>query len=1142
MTTLLFSILILLYSCDAALLGTETFDDNQSQDTGINQGTIEVSIPGISSQLYDELHTDIPETQSRALIIADQTIIDLVNSSDTVIDSITIGSDQTTAGIPADPGTGYTLRVRIFNLDTDPVNPVVSGISDPFEVFAGETTNVHVRCTPENPAPLTEGIPSATTTLIPGEYNSDALWTSYGNTGSEIWFETTASTELTASRVIPVANSLISQIFFVYDSTGAYQGKGSFKGSNPLILDTVPGETYYIGVVDFNVYFQSELQYPSGSFQFICESQPPYTDGNDTISEAVSLTTDGSEYSSEIGGFRDYDFFEISLEAGKDYYVDIAEEKSVALIDLYEVDPEGPVSLIETKTQSFIYTPPINQTIYMIIYSYDGHTQENYTISVQEMIPFTDGNDSFAEVQPATVGESILTDNIGGYKDIDYFSVDLEMGKLYSIETTTDLTSLSVYPYDSSQTPLNIATFDPLRFEALSTGIHYLMVYSGAPMETGNYSISISEIEPYTDGNDSLAEAAELATDGTPENSDLGSFDDKDYYRVSLEAGLIYQIEQTSFPVMAELCIYDPALNIILPDQNPEDFYFEPESTGVYILEMANPGFEDLLTYTLSVTEIIPYTDGNDSFSEAVPLPVDGSGTTADLGGFNDTDYFSIAMEADTTYSIAVSTDLWTLETEIYDSSRNLIQGGSSIVITPDSSATYYLMFYTRDPSENGDYTITVTEHLPVADGNDDFADALTINAAGTTLTDNIGILGDADYFSVTLTQGEMYSIEAVCSASVFLSLYDESFIQQQVFLNPLVFEAPATGTYYIKVQNDINSLLSAEYDLSVTVVVAFTEGNDSFAQAAPLVLDGEPLSADLGGMGDKDYYSVDLVAGTYYSFNVPFSAFPVEFALYNSSFEEQATDTNQRIMQAQTSETYFIKTYTEIWEDVADYTVSVSEVPLYADANDSFAEAVSIPADGSANNDDLGGFGDRDYFSVLFEAGKQYLIEGTGFGITLQIALYDSSHSQLSYTQGFVYEALSTSEHFITVYSSDPAMTGPYSLSVSEIEPYVDGNDSFAEAEPLESGVSFSSAIGGIRDRDYYSFTLSNEISYGLETASAELFSLELSIYDEEFNLILVGPPSMPLNPHDGILYVKVECFDQSETGNYDIILTEFP
>ena len=228
----------------------------------------------------------------------------------------------------------------------------------------------------------------------------------------------------------------------------------------------------------------------------------------------------------------------------------------------------------------------------------------------------------------------------------------------------------------------------------------------------------------------------------------IGSFADRDYFRVVLEAGTRYQIDLEGAPTgrgtLADpaLTLYDASEDNLLDDVNSgiganSRGIFTPTTAGTYYLRVADFDETDTGTYTLSVIVLgangVSEADTDFPGTTATTGRVDvGASVTGNRGSIGDTDWFAVVLEAGKTYQIDQKGEYGgggTLEDpyldNIRDSSGTRISStfnddvdfandnfDSQIIFTPTAAGTYYLVAFASG-SITGTYTLSVRDITP---------------------------------------------------------------------------------------------------------------------------------------------------------------------------------------------------------------------------------------------------------------------------------------------------------------------------------------------------------------------------------------------------------------------------------------------
>ncbi len=606
------AISLLFISCD---IGNKNIEDNNYNNK--TQGIVEVVVPSVSSYILDSVSPDRTDINNRgagerALLVVSKAVVELIDSTNNIVSTMEIINNdfsRTKTSFLADPGSGYKIRVQIYNYKNSETIPVVCGESEFFSVVGGQSVDVGVSCLPLDPVELEEGTFSETISLEAANSNSLASMAIF-DFGEEYWLKAVPSSNLTFFKIIPVENKKQSQIYAIFNSEGHYIEMGYFLYGDSVLVDTIPGETYYIGVVDFNTYIGEDLVFPSGDFQFIYEPVPEYSDGNDSFSQVIALDVGGEELDTSIGGCRDADFYSVEMEAGKIYLINTPNE-----IDYFRVELSDTIDSDSYKTSGYdktYYKASMTQTYYIKTLCENETETGTYKISVEELEPTDDGNDSFGEAIELVVDGVEKVVAVDGFDDSDYFSVLLIPGHNYSFKISyIESYYLDIELYDSSFTHQKSGWGSDILYtvsavEGETPQRCYLRVENSGGFIGGNYTISVSDVPSYDDGNDNFAEAIALNVDGDEYLADIGGFFDFDFYKIELESGKSYKInilESNYLGIQKNL--FDSEYNRLYVEW---DGTFsvplaDPVMIVKYFIKLDTNGDDDLCDYSIFITE-----------------------------------------------------------------------------------------------------------------------------------------------------------------------------------------------------------------------------------------------------------------------------------------------------------------------------------------------------------------------------------------------------------------------------------------------------------------------------------------------------------------------------------------------------------
>ena len=203
-------------------------------------------------------------------------------------------------------------------------------------------------------------------------------------------------------------------------------------------------------------------------------------------------------------------------------------------------------------------------------------------------------------------------------------------------------------------------------------------------------------------------------------------------------------------------------------------------------------------------------------------------------------------------------------------SATDFSSGGTNYGIYREDSSHGYRLY------DWAGKTVTVQLRTPVVD--DCAGDTTTTCSVslGSSVTGDIELVDDRDYFSLSVTSGAGYQIDAEGSetsmgtlADPFLTLRDAS--GTELVLNDdggtgrnarIVWAAISTRTVYVDVSQVFHDS-TGTYTLTVSVGPADDCANDTTTTCS--VSPGTPVTGDIQYSGDDDYFSLSVASGVTY-------------------------------------------------------------------------------------------------------------------------------------------------------------------------------------------------------------------------------------------------------------------------------------
>ena len=408
---------------------------------------------------------------------------------------------------------------------------------------------------------------------------------------------------------------------------------------------------------------------------------------------------------------------------------------------------------------------------------------------------------------------------VNGTSDVtDYYSFTLSGARHVKFWLTQQDANADLYLEDAKGNVLDSSTKGGKKADIVS-----------AALEAGTYYVRVAAQEAgvnnYVLGQDEFLWLPELAQDASTAGtvdvggsvvSELTGPNDRDWFKVELEAGKTYRIDLKG-TATGDGSLWDPDLNALydangtwVRDGNDVWYnddggvgtnargFFTPAEDGTYFIEAAGspnaPGSARVGTYKLEVAEVDDDYTADTGTTGTISL---GSPTTGTIEHPDDIDWFQIELKAGKIYQLDMtgsasgyvgSADVGkgTLADPrlhgVYDAEGNAVAIGTGaggrtwdddgpvgnnarVFISPTEDGTYYVAASAgdspRDRYKTGEYTLSAVEVV------DDFAaDTSTTGtvAVGGSVWGEVQYWGDRDWVKVELEAGETYRIELLGS------------------------------------------------------------------------------------------------------------------------------------------------------------------------------------------------------------------------------------------------------------------------------------------------------------------------------------------------------------------------------------------
>jgi Ca2+-binding RTX toxin-like protein/subtilisin-like proprotein convertase family protein len=692
--------------------------------------------------------------------------------------------------------------------------------------------------------------------------------------------------------------------------------------------------TYYLDVSDVG-------QINKGSWTLSQESLDTIA-GNTTTTERIEWTSGNTfKIESEINALSDHDWFKVWLDKGMTYEFTMdgttlggtladpqLSLRSVTGRLLTQDDNSGSGS--DAKV---IYSATDSGWYYLDAGASGNAYKGTYIIqgsSIQDDFPNTLLTEGIITVDADEPTTGLIT----YINDKDWFKGGLSAGVTYVITVKGDISD------DAQLDPLTDPILfirnadgdiimrsddgDGLNVEAYFTptedGLYYFDIGSAFKYDIGAYEINVT-LAPPDDHASVLDETATAITlNGTETITTAGVIGipgDKDVFKVTFDADKVYLIDGKGFASNAGTLI-DPYLRIFnekgfLVDfnnnggkGNDAKFYFVPEETGTYYVELSANNNANRGTYNLSISERnIPADDVPNNIATNIELTA-GDIFDGNLLTQGDEDWFRVNLDADESYVFklkALASGFGTLGDpliELRDASGTLIKSVDDMLIsnepslqyTPIASGDFYIVVKANSAEDTGTYTLIT--RAPDDYGNtQQTATAIALDEVlmggiqynegsfGVRAIDSVGRATDSDkdWFSFSVTQDEVYTFSAQLTDGSTMSRPMVEVIDGQGRIIAIgdgletdngfagaTFIAHSSGTFYARVIDGAGS--TGNYKVNLALGDASDEDSSGPVELS-FVNDGTNiLSETIGNIslaGDTDTYTIALNEGHEY-------------------------------------------------------------------------------------------------------------------------------------------------------------------------------------------------------------------------------------------------------------------------------------
>lgn len=845
----------------------------------------------------------------------------------------------------------------------------------------------------------------------------------------------------------------------------------------------------------------------------------------------TALLISGGMMSGVLEAVTDVDWIGIDLTAGELFNVIISTGNMDPDIKLYTAAGELASGYSTTLTSDLTgtilsFTPAQSERYYISVQNgFDGFPSNSYTLST-----FTD--DFSADTSTTgivTIDGNAVTIN-GEHEiesDVDWFAVTIEENQTIAIN---DQYEFDVTYYDATGAILNASRLDSgqgfvTSITAQNTGTYFVGV-EGDIHVTQSYTLSGFL---YLDDYSSDTSTSGMLEINSSASGELQSLIDSDWFAINLT-------EDERVTITSDLPD-DIPLVLSLVDSNgfvvASDFYtgtpgeflelsYDVRTAGTYfaVASFEYSSTTEQLSYNLSATSesIVPDIAGDVSTTAVLPL---GGSVTSVFEFRYDEDWFAIEVGDNQSVSFTFEGD-YTSALNFHDTNGNFIGSGMSAVF--ETAGTYYVeaqvgYYFSTEP-----YTITAT-----ANPDDIRADTTTdaTITIGETVTSFIDDTSDADWYRITLSEGEtvrfdaIYTDDSVGFPTIFIYGSTGSYVDGEN--GGLFFTAPSTGDFYIAAIGGANNGIQS-YEMTAQTVSSDIGGDRS---TLGVIMPGETIEGYIDQSYDADWFKFSYTAGETIRFDLDVLARQsLNLHVYDSDGIRLSVNfyENAGYFSGFESGDYFISVSSSYAVGQPKYLLSaaLAEADIKGDVT---TEASFII--GETVSSVINGYADRDWFRFEAELGQavqfDMTTEAAYYDISMRI--YDDGGNSISYGDylSLTFVAETEGIYYLQVYSSSYELP-EYEVTSFEIFDDYAGNTSTTGV--IIAGETLSFSLEYNQDIDWFALggTDGDVLRLSIENLDS---SAEFSIVDE--NGVVVAN-----NYYDSDLGQEVIDFAVSSETNY--------
>lgn len=416
----------------------------------------------------------------------------------------------------------------------------------------------------------------------------------------------------------------------------------------------------------------------------------------------------------------------------------------------------------------------------------------------------------------------------------------------------------------------------------------------------------------------------------------------------------------------------------------------------------------------------------------------------------------------------------------------------------------------------------------------------------------------DEDWFAVDLVAGTTYKFDGTGAVShIYMSLYGPSgsYIGGTGGSGTIGYTPTSSGRYYLSAESLYSSETGA-YTVKATAL-ASDDYPASTLTTGVLAIGGQ-TTGTIGSDSDKDWFAVDLVAGTSYQFDgldaasgggtLPY----IYLSLYSPSgtLVSAPATADKTTYTPTVSGKYFLSAEGLLNTDRGTYTVKATALAP-DDYPATTATKGTLIIGGSDVKGTVGVAGDKDWFAVDLTAGQTYRFDaydvdsGGGTLAGAYLELYTSSGSSLyvGAADKTGYTPISSGRFYLSVGGATETQTGTYSVKAS-MAPMDDYKGTTQTTGLLAIGGETKATIDAIGDADWFAMDLVAGTTYqfdgiGAQGGGGTLSRVYLSFFNSSgtyiSNTSAVDQAAITVYT-SGRYYISAQSLNNTDLGNYTL------